>query len=128
MSLHAGIIPPHAIISDLLVELSELAVEHARRSARRRADAARPRKGSTLRPGQDTPLWNAVVVRVRGHLRQRGAKANLARTLEVPRQRVHNYFVARTQMPDAERLLHILMWVAAREAGEQPAVRPKPIA
>jgi hypothetical protein len=28
---------------------------------------------------------------------------------------VHDYFVAGTQMPDAERLLHILLWLAARE-------------
>lgn len=128
MSLQAGIIPPNAIISDLLLELIDLASEHVRRAARRRADAARPRKGSTLRPGADTPLWNAVVVRARSRLRQRGAKANLARVLEVPRQRVHSYFVARTQMPDAERVLHILMWLAAGEPGEQPAARPKPLA
>ncbi|HSI09783.1 MAG TPA: hypothetical protein VK985_14445 [Rariglobus sp.] len=99
----------------LLGDLGALAVEHAQRSAQRRKDARRPRRGSTLRPGDDTPLWSAVVEKVRPHLRVRGAKANLARVLEVPRQRVHDYFVTGTQMPDAERMIHVLLWLASRE-------------
>ena len=100
----------------LLSELGGLAVEHARLAAERRKEARRPRKGATLRPGDETPLWSAVVEKMRPHLRVRGAKANLARVLEVPRQRVHDYFVAGTQMPDAERMIHLLLWLANREA------------
>jgi hypothetical protein len=114
----------------LLGELGALAVEQAQRAAQRRKDARRPRKGATLRPGDETPLWSAVVAKIRPHLRVRGAKANLARVLEVPRQRVHDYFVSGTKMPDAERMIHILLWLAAREAdgtGPSGLKSPKPL-
>jgi hypothetical protein len=114
----------------LLGDLGALAVEHAQRAAQRRKDARRPRRGSTLRPGDDTPLWSAVVEKVRPHLRTRGAKANLARVLEVPRQRVHDYFVTGTQMPDAERMIHVLLWLASHETpGTAKAITksPKPL-
>jgi hypothetical protein len=114
----------------LLGELGSLAVDHAQRAAQRHKDARRPRRGSTLRPGDDTPLWSAVVEKVRPHLRVRGAKANLARVLEVPRQRVHDYFVTGTQMPDAERMIHVLLWLASRETpGAAKAITksPKPL-
>jgi len=114
----------------LLGELGALAVEQAQEAAGRRREARRPRRGSTLRPGGETPLWNAVVAKVRPHLRTRGAKANLARVLEVPRQRVHDYFVTGTQMPDAERMIHVLLWLAAREtsgAAKPAAMSPKPL-
>ncbi len=110
----------------LLGDLGVLAVEHAQRSAQRRKDARRPRRGATLRPGDDTPLWSAVVTKVRPHLAKRGAKANLARVLEVPRQRVHDYFVTGTQMPDAERMIHVLLWLASRETPEGKAITKSP--
>jgi len=115
------------MIVGLLTELGALAVEHAQRANQRRKDARRPRKGATLRPGDETPLWSAVVEKVRPHLRVRGAKANLARVLEVPRQRVHDYFVAGTQMPDAERMIHVLLWLAARETDGPVGKSPKPL-
>src|SRR3954470_23840184 len=111
----------------LLRELGGLSVEHAQHVAQRRKDARRPRKGATLRPGDETPLWSAVVEKMRPHLRVRGAKANLARVLEVPRQRVHDYFVAGTQMPDAERMIHVLLWLAARETDGLVGKSPKPL-
>ena len=115
------------MIVGLLTELGALAVEHAQHANQRRKDARRPRKGATLRPGDETPLWSAVVEKVRPHLRVRGAKANLARVLEVPRQRVHDYFVAGTQMPDAERMIHVLLWLAARETDGPVGKSPKPL-
>lgn len=115
------------VLMKLLEELAGLAVEEAKRVAQRRKEARRPRRGSTLRPGDDTPLWAAVVEKVRPHLRVRGAKANLARLLEVPRQRVHDYFVSGTQMPDAERMIHILLWLAAREKDGGVGISPKPL-
>ncbi len=114
----------------ILGELGALAVEQAQRAAQRRKDARRPRKGATLRPGDETPLWSAVIEKIRPYLRVRGAKANLARVLEVPRQRVHDYFVAGTKMPDAERMIHILLWLAARETEGATAgsvKSPKPL-
>ena len=113
------------VLMRILDELSGLAAEHAQGAAQRRKEERRPRKGATLRPGEETPLWSAVVEKMRPHLRVRGAKASLARVLEVPRQRVHDYFVAGTQMPDAERMIHVLLWLAAREAGD-PAVSKSP--
>jgi hypothetical protein len=103
------------LMMGLLSELGSLAVEQAQRAAQRKRESRRPRKGATLRPGDETPLWNAVVTKVRPHLAKRGAKANLARVLEVPRQRVQDYFVTGSQMPDAERMIHVLLWLASRE-------------
>jgi hypothetical protein len=120
-----GQLKPIEVMLVLLGELGALAVEQAQRAAQRR-----PRKGATLRPGDETPLWSAVVEKIRPHLRVRGAKANLARVLEVPRQRVHDYFVSGTKMPDAERMIHILLWLAARGAeGTAPGgvKSPKPL-
>ncbi|MBC8048670.1 MAG: hypothetical protein H7X92_00800 [Chitinophagales bacterium] len=129
-----SVLPPQMaaveLMMGLLGELGSLAVEHAQRVAQRRKDARRPRRGSTLRPGDDTPLWSAVVTKVRPHLAKRGAKANLARVLEVPRQRVHDYFVTGTQMPDAERMIHVLLWLAARETTAADRIgfkSPKPL-
>ncbi|HEX2101533.1 MAG TPA: hypothetical protein VHF69_12755 [Candidatus Synoicihabitans sp.] len=126
MSLRMGIPHPLMPLANLLETLAALAVEHAARAAKRQTGLNRARRGATLRPGLETPLWNAVVDRVRLHLRRRGAKANLARLLAVPRQRVHDYFVGQSQMPDAERLIHLLLWLNARE-GAKPRVAPKPL-
>ena len=71
-----------------------------------------PRRGATLRPGPQTPLWNVLVRMTRPHLRRHGMKSQLARILGVPPQRVHTYFVARQQAPDAERTLLLLTWLA----------------
>ena len=69
-----------------------------------------------MRPGLDTPLWQAVVRAVRPHLRERGAKALLARELGVHRARVGEFFIKETAMPDAERTLLLLTWLARRLA------------
>jgi hypothetical protein len=130
MDIGRGLPPqmrPVGAVIGILEELGALAVEQAQRAGQRRKDARRPRRGATLRPGEDTPLWSAVVEKMRPHLRVRGAKANLARVLEVPRQRVHDYFVSGTQMPDAERMIQVLLWLAAREAGAPVGKSPKPL-
>lgn len=82
----------------------------------RRADR-RPRQGATLRPGKDTPLWNALVAEVRPHLRRHGTQVNLGRLLGLDRQTIHAYFIARTRMPDAERTLQLLTWLIAVRKG-----------
>jgi hypothetical protein len=93
--------------------IAELAKELAQ-NARKQADARRPRirRGATLRPGLDTPLWNAVVAMVHPVLQRRGAKASLARELGVHRARIGEYFDDRSAMPDAERALRLLVWLA----------------
>lgn len=123
MGLHPSLKP----LAELMGLLGDLAVEQAVRTARKRGEVRRVRRGATLRPGTDTPLWNAFVDYVRPHLHRHGAKTNLARVLGVPRQRVHEYFVTRTVMPDAERVLHLLAWLTARTDPDSLNKLPKPV-
>jgi hypothetical protein len=78
-----------------------------------------PGRGATLRPGPATPLWNEIVRRAEPHLKRRGQKAQLARILGIPRQRLHDYLKTGRACPDAERTLLLLCWVAAREQGRE---------
>lgn len=78
---------------------------------RPRSQSARRRPGTTLRPGLGTPQWNALVRAVRPLLAPRGAQSRLARLLGLPPQRIHEYFVARTSAPDAERTIQLLAWL-----------------
>ena len=59
--------------------LTEAAM-HKRREARR----PRIKRGATLRPSDDTPLWNALISLVGPKLRRRGARALLARDDAAP--------------------------------------------
>lgn len=99
-----------------IADLLALQAEELTRAAVRNLLRAPARRNATLRPGLDTPLWNALVVAARPHLRRRGEKINLGRELGVPPQRIHEYFVARTAAPDAERTLALLVWLARRAA------------
>ena len=110
-----------ALVAEGLLTLSQ----RLARVAARRAPPIRLARGATLRPGAATPLWNALVLAVRAHLRRRGEKSNLARELAVPPQRVHEYFVARTAAPDAERTLLVLHWLATRPAEPGPSRGPR---
>lgn len=86
------------------------------------AKSTRSRRGQTLRPGAHTPMWNALASAVYPQVRGRyGAQSKLARILGVPPQRVHDYLVARTATPDAERTLQLLVWLAQRESGSDPS-------
>jgi hypothetical protein len=99
-----------AQVTDGLIELAQILA----RTAARRASERRLPRNTTLRPGPDTPMWNALVLAVRPHLRRRSEKSNLGRELAVPPQRIYEYFVARTAAPDAERTLWLLRWLATR--------------
>lgn len=97
-------------IADILESVAqELAKQH-----RKRIDARRPRirRGATLRPSAETPLWNAVAAAVKPRLRKRGDRALLARELDVHRARIGEYFFDETAMPDAERALQLLLWLS----------------
>lgn len=106
------------------VELLEAAARDMAVEARKQVAVRRPRarRGATLRPGVDTPLWNAVVELARPALKRRGAKAILARELGVHRARIGEYFGPRSSMPDAERVLRLLLWLArqSKSAPQQP--------
>jgi hypothetical protein len=100
-------------------ELLDLLSRDARASYRRRA--ARPLPGgATLRPGPTTPLWNRLAAQIRPWLKRRGEKAQLARLLGLHRQAVNEYFASGSRMPDAERTLLLLEWLAARRAHRPP--------
>jgi hypothetical protein len=111
-----------------LVEVLVAAAFHAALSARKQT-RAKPRPGRrslTLRPGPETPLWNALVRQIRPHLRKYGAKAQLARLLGLPRQRLQDCLKAGSASLDAERTLLLLGWLGFFQRGGEllPVVRP----
>ena len=91
---------------------------HKRREARR----PRIKRGATLRPSDDTPLWNALISLVEPRLRRRGARALLARELGLHRARIGEYFSRRSAMPDAERTLRLLVWLSRQPLHKPDAV------
>jgi hypothetical protein len=108
--------------------LVDAAVEAAR-AARKGRTKSRPvpqRPRVTLRPGPDTPLWNELVRQLRPHLRKYGAKAQFARLLGLPRQRLHDCLKAGSACADAERTLLMLGWLGFFQRGGElvPVVRP----
>jgi hypothetical protein len=110
-------------LAEGLAEAARASVKTATRTkAKRRPRIAR---GATIRPGSLTPLWNELAKTARQLMQRRGEKANLARFLAVPRQRVHQYVTEQSASPDAERTLLLLAWVHARQAGRTV---PLPIA
>ena len=98
-------------LTDGLAAAAHETAKAARNTYRERTRQAR---GVTLRPGPDTPLWNELVVEARVLLKKHGEKANLARELGLPRQRVHQFIMERSACPDAERTLQLLAWVNLR--------------
>src|SRR5688572_24379373 len=106
---------PLDIQAELIILLAEAAVEGVRALRAARAKAARlrpdrpPRPGDTLKPGYDTPLWNALAQSVAAQFRRRGERVRLARILGLPRQRVTEMLRTRRLMPDGERTLTLLL-------------------
>lgn len=109
------------------VEILELAAREVAREARKRMDARKPRarRGATLRPSAETPLWNAVARMVKPHLRRRGDRALLARELDVHRARIGEFFDRQSAMPDAERTLQLLIWLSRRADQPKGNLTPK---
>jgi len=102
----------------------EILAEAARLAAIKGATALRPppkrkARGGTLRPGAETPLWNALVEEVRPLLRKRGTRALLARELAVHRTRITEFFITQHAMPDAERTLELLLWLGRQRRSER---------
>lgn len=108
-----------ALPGELAIRLFEAALDAASRADTARRARRRPRRGITLQPGPDTPLWNELVRQVTPHLRKRGSKVRLARLLGVPRQRLQVCLKAQTACLDAERTLLLLGWLAARSRGRE---------
>jgi hypothetical protein len=95
------------------------AAEATARAVKLAQGMARGPRGDALHPGPDTPLWNELSLVLRNQKWAYGEKANLARILGVPRQRVDDYIVGRRRLPDAERTLLLLHWLAARQQGRR---------
>ena len=110
-----------AIPLDLVTSLAEAAAKSIRQRIKQSARDRRPRRGLTIKPGADTPLWNELAAVVRSQLVRRGEKAKLARVLGLPRQRLHEFLRARRALPDAERTLLLLVWLRARRQGRDLA-------
>lgn len=110
--LYAG--PAKLRSADPLLDLVESAAVAIARELRSQTKSKPLSRGATLRPGVDTPHWLALVELARPHLRQRGAKASLARELGLHRARVTEFFESRRTMPDAERTLLLMQWLRQR--------------
>jgi hypothetical protein len=111
---------PAALVRQVLalIELFVLAAQESAKAARKvYKERTRIRRGATLRPGAQTPLWNELARAAQEQLTRYGDKARLARILGVPRQRVDQYLRAQAACPDAERTLLLLAWVHARRNG-----------
>jgi hypothetical protein len=109
------------ISAGLAVLLAVTALATIRQKAKITLRPKRGRRGQTLRPGLDTPLWNELASVVRSELTRYGEKAKLGRILGLPRQRVYELLNSRLHLPDAERTLLLLSWLHARRRGLDPA-------
>lgn len=126
--MKTGIVQPGMVnpLGEIAVELLELAIEAAREAARKRrlARVRARRRGWQLQPGSETPLWNELMRQVRACMRVRGAQAQLARVLGLPRQRLNRCLTAEAAMLDAERTLLLLGWLAAQKTGGEIGAPP----
>ena len=129
-TLRQAVFGPPPLPVELVERLIDAAAKAATEAVAARAAAARhrqqaPRRGLTLRPGPDTPLWRELVRQVRPHLRKYGAKAQLARLLGLPRQRLQDCLKAGSASLDAERTLLLLGWLGFFQRGGEltPVVR-----
>lgn len=101
----------------LAVSLMEAAAKSIRASLQQARRARRPRRGESLKPGSDTPLWNELAKSIHAEISRYGDRARLGRILGVPRQRVTEFLRGRTYLPDAERTLLLLAWLQLRRNG-----------
>lgn len=119
--IHPGMKPTlefARLIRDLVTEADQHYSKAFRIESRPRG---RRRGGGTLRPGPETPLWSELRRQLRPYLRRYGAQVNLGRLLGLPRQRINAFFTGGAQMPDAERTLQLLVWLAAVRRGHRPS-------
>ena len=107
-----------AALADLIVAAAVAMARYSRQAYQIRH---RPRRGATLRPGRETPLWNELRAQLRPYLVKYGDQANLGRLLGLPRQRINAFVTGGREMPDAERTLQLLAWLLAVRNGRRPA-------
>lgn len=109
---------PWLALGGVLTRAAEIGARRVHQSlvARRRP------AGFARRPGADSPMWNVLAARLRDRTQPYGAQARLARYLGVPRQRLYNFLVGRSRLPDAELTLRLLHWLAEAESGRDPSL------
>ncbi len=112
-------------LGDVCEGLAEVVCLGAKAAHRAYKIRTRQSRGGTLRPGTETPLWNALAAEARRRTRRRGDKVNLGRHLGVPRQRIHEYLKAGSAAPDAERTLQLLLWISRSRSLSARAVSRK---
>ena len=120
-SLQPKLPPALEIPAELSLALVDAAVKSIAAAAKEFRRTRRQKRGETLKPGIDTPLWNELAAAVRAQLTSHGQKARLARVLRLPRQRMQDILKTGHQMPDAERTLLLLVWLHARRHGHDLA-------
>ena len=125
-TLRQAVFGPTPLPLSLVEDLIDAVAAAARRGPPSPSGRKAARRSLTLRPGPDTPLWNELVRHVRPHLRKRGSKAQLARLLVLPRQRLQDCLKAGSACLDAERTLLLLGWLGFLMRGGEltPSVRP----
>ncbi|MFZ5496030.1 MAG: hypothetical protein ACOZE5_11945 [Verrucomicrobiota bacterium] len=110
-----------AVFAEAVTEMARATARHASQAFRIEQKRRSRRGGATLRPGKETPLWNALKAELRPHLRTYGSQANLGRLLGMPRQRINTFVTGGGRMPDAERTLQLLVWLLAVRKKRPPS-------
>ena len=103
---------PWSLLADALFAAAA-EISRAQKSRRKKA-------GAGMRPVTDTPLWNVVIAEAKKNLRRYGAKADLARHLGIPRQRLNDFLQARTRLPNAEIALRLTSWICEQHTQSKP--------
>ncbi len=107
-------------IAELIISSAAVIAKNSTKAAFR-LGSGKASGGRTLRPGKETPLWNALRAELKTELKGFGKQVNLARLLGVPRQSIHAFITRGDRMPDAERTLQLIAWLAAVRSGSHPA-------
>jgi hypothetical protein len=105
------------------LDLGAAVAEAAEITARKLHKAFKPASGKAYRSrraGSESPLWNVCAAMLRAELRPKNAKVLLARHLGIPKQRLNDFIVGRTRLPDAEVTLQLLNWLVQKRAGRDP--------
>lgn len=103
------------LTTDLLAVIADAAAEMIKQQHKLFRMAKGNGGGRTLRPGKDTPLWNAMRKDLRVLTSKYGEQAKLGRMLGLDRQQINAFLKSGSRMPDAERTLQLLVWIHTRQ-------------
>ncbi len=112
------LVPIISALEELVVIAAVAAREARQNRARRKPESTDPANKALHPSSASTPMWIELRNRLIALTAKRGQKAVLARQIGLPRQRIHKFLKEGSAMPDAERTLWLLAWVAAKEQGK----------